>query len=599
VSQASQAHIVIRHLSGSKANQIEQIPLKDLHEITIGRDPNSTIAFDQRRDDVVSRRHATIRIEGGDNPIFRIRDLGSSNGTFLNGQQLTGEVEMSPEDVIELGDGGPKFSFDVQPRPANWASRTRVIDAMDTTVTRAIANVAGDPSATRESVAFEDAKDVDSAATTGVIPAKVGVGKDTVLHMLSQQRKSTGRVWMGSLAALIAAFAVVGYWFYRHTLSVAATEITEQTNEIQKSADATVKTALGGLGMSPKDIGEKYSNTVVYVEMRWRLFDQSTGKPVYQKVVKTKDGLFPAFVKVGNTLYRWLTLDDDNRRNLPIGESASASGFVVGKSGFILTNKHVAAGWLTSYNDLGELAGYDKAAIYTFGSKKHQVMVGKLLSNSDFEGLKNWIPNNGAPVFSDDNATYLGGDNDTKHFFSGRNEDLEVRFPGTRTSIQAQLVRSSTDSDVAVVKIETAEGLKTIELGGDDPIQVGDRVVAMGYPEVSAKTFFHMPTIQGGNTERVDELIPLPTMSEGIVQRLGTHLHEHGEATIYGTADDAIQLSINSTGEGNSGGPVFNAKGHAVGIFTYHRSVNGVRVSFAVPIQDGIALLQPQQAGAN
>ena len=98
-------------------------------------------------------------------------------------------------------------------------------------------------------------------------------------------------------------------------------------------------------------------------------------------------------------------------------------------------------------------------------------------------------------MFSDDNATYLGGDNDTKHFFSGRNEALEVRFPGTRTSIQAQLVRSSTDADVAVIKIETAEGLKTIEMGGDDPIQVGDRVVAMGYPEVSAKTFFRMTTI--------------------------------------------------------------------------------------------------------
>ena len=133
---------------------------------------------------------------------------------------------MSPEDVVELGDGGPKFSFDVQPRPANWASRTRVIDAMDTTATRAIANVAGDPSATRKSVAFEDAKDVDLAGAAGAIPAKVGVGKNTVLHMLSQQRKSTSRAWMGSLAALIAVFAVVGYWFYRHTLSVAATQIT-------------------------------------------------------------------------------------------------------------------------------------------------------------------------------------------------------------------------------------------------------------------------------------------------------------------------------------------------------------------------------------
>jgi serine protease Do len=53
--------IVIRHVSGSKANQIEQIPFINLTEITIGRDPSSNIAFDSPRDDIVSRRHAVIR----------------------------------------------------------------------------------------------------------------------------------------------------------------------------------------------------------------------------------------------------------------------------------------------------------------------------------------------------------------------------------------------------------------------------------------------------------------------------------------------------------------------------------------------------------
>lgn len=596
MSDVGPAHIIIRHLGGSKTNQIEQIPLKDLHEITIGRDPTSTINFDPRRDDVVSRRHALIRIEGGANPVFRLRDLGSSNGTLLNGEPVSAEVELAPEDIIELGKDGPKFSFDVQPRPAGWASRTRVIDAMDTTVTRAIASVAADPTATHETVAFEEAKELDPAAPP---PAKVGVGKDTVLRMLTQQRKSTSRVWMGSLAAVIAVFAVIGYWFYRHTLSVAATEISQRTAEIRDTTNETLTTKLGALGLTPKQIADKYANTVVYIEMRWRLFDRNTGKPVYQKVVKTKSGVYPAFVKVGDTLYRWLTLDDDDRRNLPIGEDATGSGFVVGKYGFILTNKHVAAGWLTTYNDLGELAGYEKAAIYTFGSNNHKVLVGDSLSNDEFNDLRDWIPDNGAPVFSDDNATYLGGDNDKRHFFSGRNETLDVRFPGNRTSVQAQLVRSSTDSDVALIKIDAAENLKTVDLGTNDAVDVGDRVTALGYPAVSARTYLKMLTIQGGNGEQVKEIIPEPTMSEGIVQRLGTHLHQKGEATIYGTVDDAIQLSINSTGEGNSGGPVFNDKGHVVGIFTYHNTYNGVRVSFAVPITDGVGLLQPQQAGAN
>jgi serine protease Do len=130
--------IVIRHLSGSKANQIEYISLADLNEITIGRDPRSSIAFDSARDDIVSRRHAVIRVVRGDQISFRLADLGSNNGTFLNGKQIKGEEELLPEDSIGLGKNGLKFVFDVQPRPAYLVARTRIIDISDAAATRVI-----------------------------------------------------------------------------------------------------------------------------------------------------------------------------------------------------------------------------------------------------------------------------------------------------------------------------------------------------------------------------------------------------------------------------------------------------------------------------
>ena len=83
-------------------------------EITIGRDPSSNIAFDSPRDDIVSRRHAVIRVIRGDQTSFRLADLGSSNGTFLNGEPITEEKELLPEDTIGLGKNGLKFIFDVQ-----------------------------------------------------------------------------------------------------------------------------------------------------------------------------------------------------------------------------------------------------------------------------------------------------------------------------------------------------------------------------------------------------------------------------------------------------------------------------------------------------
>ncbi len=49
----SATRIVIRHLSGSKINQIEQFDLDGLQEITFGRDPSCKVAYDFQRDDEV------------------------------------------------------------------------------------------------------------------------------------------------------------------------------------------------------------------------------------------------------------------------------------------------------------------------------------------------------------------------------------------------------------------------------------------------------------------------------------------------------------------------------------------------------------------
>src|SRR5271154_875931 len=136
---AAATQIVIRHLSGSKTNQIEQFNLEGLSEITLGRDPTNRIAYDVGRDDAVSRKHAVIRIKHDKELYFRIADLNSSNGTLLNGERISGEVELLPDDVVELGSGGPKFVFDVQPRPANLPARTRAIDAIDAAATRIVA----------------------------------------------------------------------------------------------------------------------------------------------------------------------------------------------------------------------------------------------------------------------------------------------------------------------------------------------------------------------------------------------------------------------------------------------------------------------------
>jgi len=56
----------------------------------------------------VSRRHAEIRKQ---NNSFVVVDLGSFNGTFLNGRRIAGAEVLNDSDVIQLGPGGPSLRF--------------------------------------------------------------------------------------------------------------------------------------------------------------------------------------------------------------------------------------------------------------------------------------------------------------------------------------------------------------------------------------------------------------------------------------------------------------------------------------------------------
>jgi serine protease Do len=605
-----QTRIVVRHLSGSKVNQVEQIPLKDLHEITIGRDPSSGIAYDQRRDDVVSRQHAAIRIQNGDDKLsFRLADLNSSNGTLLNGEPVTGEVELAPEDTIELGRGGPRFTFDVQPRPDNLTARTRVMSAMDANATRTMSTAAADigpnGKGTREIGAI--------TGTRETAPGKPSVGKETVMRMLFQERQKSSRVWMSSIAAVIAVLIAAGGGLWWHNRTVADQLRREAAAEAQNARAAAERQAsqqmTQQLGANARDIVTKYGDSTVVVNVQWRMYDRLTGLPLFHKVIalnqkKSSPQLYPAFIKLPNgRIVRWLTTSDGNRRNIAIGLSSSGSGFVVSDQGHILTNKHVAADWMTNFEEIGwkKNAAHQGYLVDYSDSAKKKVTF-KIIQLDDIKNeQRKWIPEEGGYVFAEDIPVLIGGNLDNRRVFQGRNELLEVRFAGNRVSVQASLVRASTDADAALMKIDMS-GLRPVELDQrDDDVDVGDRVMVLGYPGISAETFVRTSSVEVGRvgTGRV-ESVPEPTISEGIIQLKGRGYKEDGDVTILGSMGDTYQMSINSTGHGNSGGPVFNTKGQVVGLFTYGVNVAGdAAVTYAVPIKHGRALLNPQRATSN
>jgi pSer/pThr/pTyr-binding forkhead associated (FHA) protein len=71
----------------------------EAQEITIGRDTTNIVAIN---DVEVSRRHARMELRG---PTYAIQDLGSTNGTFVNGQRVTGLQTLNPGDSVSFGEG--------------------------------------------------------------------------------------------------------------------------------------------------------------------------------------------------------------------------------------------------------------------------------------------------------------------------------------------------------------------------------------------------------------------------------------------------------------------------------------------------------------
>ncbi|MHB2019381.1 MAG: FHA domain-containing protein, partial [Candidatus Xenobia bacterium] len=99
-----------RALAGSAASPLMHTVTGSLNRATlgktvrIGRDPQNDIPLNNLQ---VSRFHSEIQREGRD---FVLVDLGSTNGTFLNGQKISGKSNLKKGDHIRISDF--HFMFD-------------------------------------------------------------------------------------------------------------------------------------------------------------------------------------------------------------------------------------------------------------------------------------------------------------------------------------------------------------------------------------------------------------------------------------------------------------------------------------------------------
>ncbi len=98
----------------------DPIPLTKT-EIMIGRRPGNDICVDFEN---VSGKHCKLRFMNG---LWMVRDLGSTNGTTVNGSLISSEQSIMPEE--ELGLAGHLFTIDYDPAgPEAFLSAHRELD---------------------------------------------------------------------------------------------------------------------------------------------------------------------------------------------------------------------------------------------------------------------------------------------------------------------------------------------------------------------------------------------------------------------------------------------------------------------------------------
>jgi len=94
---------VTAHLEVWRSAGCEVVPLAG-ERLTVGRDDGNDIVLAD--DDTVSRLHAVLENLG---PGWCVRDAGSANGTFVNGDRLNAERLLQTGD--EVGIGGARIVF--------------------------------------------------------------------------------------------------------------------------------------------------------------------------------------------------------------------------------------------------------------------------------------------------------------------------------------------------------------------------------------------------------------------------------------------------------------------------------------------------------
>ena len=207
--------VTLRVLSGALAGQ-ELVLDKSI--VVAGRHPLCDLRFDAERDRDVSARHAEIRAAG---EAWVVRDLGSTNGTFVTGERLAGERAIAAGDAITFGELGPRVSVVALAPHAGAVAGAEAAYLASPAVQQAQARGAADDAAASQ-------RRVRRTIPSHEQPARrVGRRPSTGERVAEAVRESTRglRILVAAAFGLLLVVVAAGFWMTRRGEAARRAEI--------------------------------------------------------------------------------------------------------------------------------------------------------------------------------------------------------------------------------------------------------------------------------------------------------------------------------------------------------------------------------------
>jgi pSer/pThr/pTyr-binding forkhead associated (FHA) protein len=292
-----------KFLSGARAGQVEAFGKT---YIGLGRHPLSDVRFDAERDLDVSSRHAAV-IRKGD--AFVLQDLGSRNGTFVNGTRITADRPLQDGDVIGFGANGPSLEFHA------LESESASSDALTTTAAEGMAARASTP---REMIRASAPRPPRSSTAVRIA---VEVARQTA------QLRRTTKVLFGLLLITAGAFG----W-----LQWQAARSDREAQEVFKSVRDALAESQAETARLRREIQGSGGDASSMARLRARLDDAE----------RRQRALVGA---VGGVDYRAISHKNQDAVAMVLVEFSeterfSGTAFSVDSNGTMVTNKHVLVG---------------------------------------------------------------------------------------------------------------------------------------------------------------------------------------------------------------------------------------------------------------